>query len=321
MDVIPIITVLMPVYNGEKFLREAIDSILSQTFTDFELLIINDGSNDQSETIVKSYNDERIRYVCNSTNLKLIATLNNGLSLARGKYIARMDADDVSEPERLQVQFEHMEANPDCGLCGTDITILSKHEVVSSNWIKTGTHDALKYNLLMGNPFCHPTVMIRSEVLRSRGLNYNPDHLHAEEYGLWIALSRSSRLANLNSKLLRYRLHDAQVSAVHRKQQLDTLRKIKSGLFREITLFTSKRWLDLFVRLTAIRYNENIPDGRLIHDDLMRDGFLTSGRNRLQLRIWIYMIKFSLLFRREWNNTYTRCWLNNVSQAISIYSR
>ena len=113
------VTVLMPVYNAEQYLREAIGSILHQTFTDFEFIIINDGSTDRSEEIIKSYTDTRIRYYKNESNLKLIATLNKGFDLAGGKYIARMDADDISLPNRLQLQFELMEKNPEVGLCGT----------------------------------------------------------------------------------------------------------------------------------------------------------------------------------------------------------
>lgn len=317
----PVITVLMPVYNGEKYLREAINSILSQTFRDFELLIINDGSTDQSEAIIQSYNDDRIRYVLNASNQKIIATLNNGLKLARGRYIARMDADDIAEPERLRVQLDYMEANPGCGLCGTDISILSERTIVVDKWIKTGDHDVLKFNLLMGNPFCHPTVMLRTSVLREHQLAYDPADMHAEEYGLWIEVSRYATLANIDQKLLRYRLHDAQVSAIHRDVQLQTLKRIKTGLFNELSLFTGQRWLDIFLRLTGMRYTGNEPSAEIIHAELTRDGWLTSGRNRLKLKCWIYMTKFSLQFRREWNNTYTRNWLQNISRAIKMQSR
>ena len=116
------VTVLMPVYNGEMYLREAIDSILHQTFTDFEFLIINDGSTDNSETIILSYDDSRIRYEKNDSNLKLIATLNKGIELAKGKYIVRMDADDISIPDRIEKQVAFLEKNPDVGICGSWFT-------------------------------------------------------------------------------------------------------------------------------------------------------------------------------------------------------
>jgi glycosyltransferase involved in cell wall biosynthesis len=115
----PLVTVLMPVYNGEEFLHEAIESILKQTYLNFELLIINDGSTDSSENIILSYPDTRIRYIKNESNIKLIATLNNGFALAQGKYIVRMDADDYSVKERLQKQVAFMEANPEVTLAGS----------------------------------------------------------------------------------------------------------------------------------------------------------------------------------------------------------
>ena len=109
----PVISVILPVYNAERFLREAIDSVLKQTFVDFEFIILNDGSTDKTEDIILSYKDPRIRYVKNEKNLKLIKTLNKGVDMARGKYIARMDADDISLPERFEKEVAYLEAHPD----------------------------------------------------------------------------------------------------------------------------------------------------------------------------------------------------------------
>ena len=119
-----LVSVIMPVYNGALYLREAIDSILSQTHTNLELIIINDGSNDNSEEIILSYEDNRIRYIINEKNSGICVTLNKGLDIAKGKYIARMDCDDISCPERLQMQIEYMEQNPSIGVLGSDIIVL-----------------------------------------------------------------------------------------------------------------------------------------------------------------------------------------------------
>ena len=120
----PLVTVLMPVYNGEKYLKEAIESILNQTFKDFEFLIINDGSTDNSVKIIQSFNDLRIRLIHNESNIGLIKTLNKGLKLSNGKYIARMDCDDVSLPKRLSVQINFMEKHPEIGVCGSWVKII-----------------------------------------------------------------------------------------------------------------------------------------------------------------------------------------------------
>ncbi|MCP8319033.1 MAG: glycosyltransferase, partial [Candidatus Methylarchaceae archaeon HK01B] len=115
----PKITILMSVYNGEKYLREAIDSILNQTFKDFEFLIINDGSTDRTVEILRSYHDSRIKIITNEKNMGLTKSLNKGLKIARSEYVARMDADDISYPRRLEVQYEYMKKNPDVGIVGS----------------------------------------------------------------------------------------------------------------------------------------------------------------------------------------------------------
>jgi len=115
----PAVSVVMPVYNGEKYLRESIDSILNQTYTDYEFIIVNDGSNDKTEEIILSYNDNRIRYIKNEKNLQIVKSLNRGIELAKGRYIARMDADDISLPRRFEKQITFMENNLEIGVCGT----------------------------------------------------------------------------------------------------------------------------------------------------------------------------------------------------------
>ena len=125
----PKVTVLMPVYNGEKYLNQAIDSILTQTFSDFEFLIIEDGSTDQSAEIIKSYSDSRIKLVCNDKNLKLAATLDKGLELSRGEYVARMDCDDISLRERLERQVEYLNSNNDICLVGSGFKLISDNKV------------------------------------------------------------------------------------------------------------------------------------------------------------------------------------------------
>ena len=117
----PLISVILPAYNAERFLEEAIDSILAQTYKNFELIVLNDGSTDRTEEIILSYNDPRIRYIKNESNLKLIKTLNKGIALARGKYIARMDADDISLPTRFEKEIEFMEIHPDIGVCSSKV--------------------------------------------------------------------------------------------------------------------------------------------------------------------------------------------------------
>jgi glycosyltransferase involved in cell wall biosynthesis len=175
----PKVTVLMPVYNGEKYLREAIESILNQTFIDFEFLIINDGSTDRSVEIIESYSDPRIRLVHNERNMKLIATLNKGLELARGEYIARMDCDDISLPERLAKQVAFMDANPEVGVLGTAFQTIDS------------------YGKSLNSPILG---------------GYTPEAIHVEDYDLWRRLSGVTQFSNLQDVLIYLRKHDANVT-------------------------------------------------------------------------------------------------------------
>lgn len=213
----PIVTVLMPVYNGEKYLKEAIDSILSQSFKDFEFLIIDDGSSDKSAEIIKSYIDGRIKYVSNIINKGLPYSLNRGIELARGEYIARMDQDDISLLNRIEEQVDFMQENRDIGICGTWIkTIGNKPGYVHKFY--TDSND-IKASLLFNTSLAHPSVVIRKSVLYKNNLRYHTEHLHFEDYSLWVELSQYSELANLSKVLLFYRVHKSSVSHVYTTNQ------------------------------------------------------------------------------------------------------
>lgn len=222
--VAPCVSVIMPAYNVEKYIGEAIESILNQTYQNFEFLIFNDGSTDNTKAVIESYTDSRIKIFNYSQNKGLVAHLNYGIDVAASKYIARMDADDISHPERLQKQVDYMEANTDIGICGTWYNIIED----PAHIVKIDTkHDDLKIGLLFNSVFGHPTVIIRTEVLRSNSLLYNNDFMHAEDFKLWVELSRISKLANLNEVLLHYRHHEWQVSNLRKQAQLNKAQVIR----------------------------------------------------------------------------------------------
>lgn len=218
----PKVTILMPVYNGEDFLRESIESILNQTFTDFELLIIDDGSTDQSVSIIKSYADSRIRLKMNKTNERLSATLNKGIASAKGKYIARMDSDDISFAKRLEKQVDFMDRNPEIGLCGTAMKIMPTDLLVEY----PSFHDDILCRMLFSNSFSHPTLMYRKSVLNKNGLYYDTEIPYAQDYDLCWRMANVSMTANIQETLLYYRIHDEQVSFKHRDEQQRVCRNI-----------------------------------------------------------------------------------------------
>jgi len=233
MSTYPRVSVLMPVYNGEKYLHQAIDSILGQTFTDFEFLIINDGSTDSSAELIESYNDPRIRLVHNKTNLKLIETLNKGIRLARGQYIARMDCDDISMSERLSKQVAFMDAHPEVDILGTGFYVIDSNGKPSHKVLFPLNHHFLCWSLCFYCPICHPSVLIKKNAVVKVG-GYDPEMLHAEDYDLWYRLSKKAKLANLPDILLYLRKHKDSICSINPLVHKETSTKIHRAIISEI---------------------------------------------------------------------------------------
>jgi glycosyltransferase involved in cell wall biosynthesis len=215
----PRVSVLMPVFNGEAFLRQSVDSILAQTFRDFELIVVDDGSSDESYSLLAEYAqlDERVKLIRNDINIGIAGTLNNGLRECRGEYIARMDADDVSLPQRLEKQLAFMDRSPDVGLCGALFRLCGAAEQVS----KYPSSDAgIKIeHLLRDSAIGHPTVFMRRTLLETPDHRYRQEDFPAEDLWLWIRLGLVTKLANLPEVLLNYRVHPEQISNTKRGLQ------------------------------------------------------------------------------------------------------
>lgn len=197
----PGVTVLMPVYNGEQYISKAIDSILDQTYSNFELLIIDDGSNDRTIEEIKSFSDSKIRLVCNEQNIGIASTLNQGIALSTYDLIARMDADDVCFPTRLQKQVAFMQENPHCALVSTwAIEVNEQEEFIN---LEKPLDKHLYYNLVFQNCIYHPTVLFRKrDVISVGGYKVKP----AEDYDLWCRLSREFKVNCIEEPLLKYRI-------------------------------------------------------------------------------------------------------------------
>jgi len=204
----PIVTVLLPVHNGERYLREAVESILAQTFESFELLIVDDGSTDGTEPICRSFTDPRIRVVRHEQNAGLVSALNSGIDLISTEYVARMDADDVALPDRLGRQVAFLESRPDIAACGSWARELVDGRLRAVMRRPTGEY--LRQTAWRPVPIFHPTACLRTEVLRE--FRYRADYVHAEDYDLWLRLCRHHRIDNVPKVLLHYRIHRASVS-------------------------------------------------------------------------------------------------------------
>ncbi|EOQ66739.1 glycosyltransferase family 2 protein [Acinetobacter pittii] len=202
-----LVSVVLPAYNAELYLKDAIDSVLAQTFSDFELIVLNDGSVDKTEEIILSYSDSRIVYVKNEKNLGLIGTLNKGINLAKGKYIARMDADDICYPDRFEKQINFLENNNDYVICGTAAYRFYSNNNINNNIFRVPESDELiRLKMLFNSPFIHPSIMMRNSIIKEKMLNFDIEYKYAEDYKFWSQLLKYGKAYNLQEKLLYYRL-------------------------------------------------------------------------------------------------------------------
>ncbi len=210
----------MPVFNSEKYLAESIESILNQSFTNFELIIVNDGSTDKSANIIKNYlSDNRLVFIDRKENKKLVYTLNEGLKNVQGKYIARMDADDISLPERFEKQYEFLQKNPDIMLVGSSyISFNEKNEQNLHTHPKNPVEIA--YRFISNTYFCHPSVMFRSQII---GIIGDYKNVEAEDFHFFSKVVCQFPCSNLNIPLILYRVHDSNRSLTHKKELMDSV--------------------------------------------------------------------------------------------------
>ena len=219
----PKVSVYMPVYNiKEEWLREAIESILNQTFSDFEFIIINDGSTNNAEEVILSYKDSRIRYY-KQENQGYIAASNKGLELAQGEYIAKMDSDDISLPTRLEKQVEYLDNNPNIGLVGSGFQFFDKSDITVIHPEFVGYLDFLK---------CTATTffMMRKSVIQKYDLKFNPEYIHAEDYDFYVRFLRYAEIRNIQEVLYLYRWSGLNVSIQKKEIQQASAKKVQNNI-------------------------------------------------------------------------------------------
>lgn len=222
------ISVILSVYNCEKYIREAVNSILQQTFRDFELIIINDYSTDSTKNIIFSFNDPRIVYIENKTNIGLTKSLNKGLSMAKGEYVARMDADDVAFPQRLEEQLKYMESYKDVALAGSFAVLIDENGSAIRKIKLPADFAALKFELLFNNALIHSTIFFRKKAIIQSG-GYNEDFKCAQDYELYTRLATRSIITNIPKYLLKLRIHKDSISKKDKTHllQKEAAKKIK----------------------------------------------------------------------------------------------
>ncbi len=252
---VPTVSVIMSVYNEPiDWIQQAADSILNQTFTDFEFIIINDKPDrEENKTLLSelSEKDRRIRVVNNPENIGLTASLNKGIQLAKGNYIARMDADDISLENRFREQVQFLESNLNIGICGTDARIIDKEGTVTNKMWLYHKSEVLKASIISYCPFIHPTIMGRRHIFEAN--KYDENCRVAQDWNLWLRLVESVQFANIPKVLFHYRIHQCQSQV-----KAGAERSIKSRMYAD-SIFADKLSLEGEIRKLFIKSRSDEP--------------------------------------------------------------
>jgi len=211
----PTISAIMSVYNGERYLKQSIESVLKQTFTDFEFIIVDDGSTDGSSEIIRGYGDDRIKVIRNEVRIGLTKSLNKALGKARGEYVARQDADDISLPRRLEEQIKFFEKHPKVALLGTNVYIIDeKGRILEEKKLNPRPNK----NFLKHNEFIHGSVMLKKAVIDNLG-GYNELFKYSQDYELWLRIAKYHDVRNLQTPLYALRIHRTSIGLTETEEQ------------------------------------------------------------------------------------------------------
>ena len=277
----------MPAYNVEKYIGEAIESILNQTFTDFEFIIINDGSTDKTPSIIQEYaqKDKRIKFINNKTNKGFIACLNECLDVAQGEYVAKMDSDDISIPTRLAKQVEFLDSHPDYGMVGCGLRAFQGADFSYANPPEVRVGD-----FLFG---CKTTIfMARRDIIELHHLRFDPDYFAAEDMEFYSRFARYAKIHNLQEILYLYRIHGTNVSKTKADAQAKTTQKIQHDVAH--FLFADQYLIEKYLSLFRWIYIFGIPFIKIKTYNTARSKYYLFGRIPLVLleRNNVYLFGF-----------------------------
>lgn len=281
----PEISVLLPVYNAEKYLSDCLESLLRQTFYNFEVIAINDASTDKSLSILKQYaeRDKRIKVFSNESNLKIVATLNKGLELASAPLIARMDSDDVAFPLRLELQYKFMKKHPDVSICGTAVQILGTDEI----WPVPEFDAEIRAVMPFNSPILHPTVIYKKTTILNHN-KYQNNFLYAEDYDLWHRLSRDKTVifSNINKPLLHYRITYSEKSPIYEQIQHKSANSIREKQLNLLGIHPTTEQLSLHNKISTYKKFNKIKEIIVAY-------------------LWLRKLSKSKIYSKEINNV---CW-------------
>jgi len=307
----PVISVVMPVYNSEPYLAEAIESILNQTFADFEFLIFDDGSTDRSPEIIREYarKDARIIPQFSPINRGYVVHLNEGIRRSRGRYIARMDSDDVALSTRLELQAKFLSKNPSAGVVGTSCIRIDEQGDEIGPGRRSATPSYLFWQTFFVNPLSHPTVLYRKEAIESVG-GYDESRMPAEDYCLWTRMLGKWEMYNIEEPLLKYREHSNSVSVTKKDIQFRHSTRTQVELW--------KKWLDIDLSDDEVRFLRLFHRG---YEDLPANASYPMFRKISALRRFV-MSRFRDMDPRMHEECFRRClYLGSRSRGLGNSNR
>lgn len=334
-DATPLISVVMSVYNEENYLQEAIDSILKQTVQDFELIVVDDCSTDRTRDILREYQDPRIHVVWNEENRGLTANLNLAVSLAKGQYIARMDGDDLSHPNRFERQLRYLKEHPELKLISCRTETFGQEHLRSDI---QGEPEYLRCRMLVRPVLAHPGFMVRGEIFRELGFCYDESFRQAQDYDLAARISRRYAIGICPEILLEYRAHSGQVSSKSGSRQFANADRVRSRLLEELGIhLNEEEWQD-YHRLVLEEHTEDkaayvrvvrILD-RIVeqnHERKIYDPVILKDALGRMMADWIIRVKSREIYRqtgdilhhdREYLRAYRKEWARTLLKKLGI---
>ena len=295
----------MPVFNAERFIEQAVASILGQTYKNLELLIIDDGSKDLTLEKIAQFNDPRIKLIPNNKNIGISKSLNKGIYASNGKYIARMDADDISLKDRIEKQCNFMEKNPQIGILGTGYYVVDKNGERKQAYIYPEDDIEIKWKLLMGPIFPHPTVMLRKKVLVNHKIYYNVKYQATQDYELWSRLIHYTEGTNLSLPLIEYRHHSESTSksdsVIQEKLRLQISAQSLTNLTK--TRIISARKAAVFEKVVKYDFESlsfpELKQGYELFFLVLKKFYMHTYNSNISKLKWKSILLFSLYFHFE----------------------
>ena len=313
------VTVLMPIFNVEKYIGEAIKSILTQSFTDLELLIINDGSTDKTANLVRKYKDKRIKFINNKKNRGLVAVLNQGMKLIKSRYLVRMDGDDISLPTRIEKQVQFMESHPEIDVCGTWFEVFESG-AKSKTYSRPVSPAACKASLLFTDPVCHATTIMRFETLKKHDVKYSPGFEHLEDYEFWNRISPFANFSNIDEVLYRYRYHSDSTGHKEQKEQQRLMKMVQEIYLKKLGILTASKDVVIHSQILNRSYKPSILF-------LIRTGLWFRKLIKTNQKSRIYDdVEFSKIINQKWLMVCSDCTggyagiIRKIPPGTSIYT-